>query len=75
MTNIHLATLAACYQFAQSVMKTGFVLAKGWDRGSHGMPCKWQLSWLAVERHWLALARPFLSFLAETGIETASLPL
>ena len=62
MTNIHLATLAACYQFAQSVMKTGFVLAKGWDRGSHGMPCEWQLSWLAVEGlgwHWLDHFSPF----------------
>ena len=60
---------------AHSVLKTGFVLAKGWDRGSCDMSCKCQLSWLAVERPWLALARPFLSFLAQTGIETASLPL
>ena len=54
------ATLAACYQLVQSVLKTGFVLAKGWDRGSHDMLCTWQLSWLAVERPWLALAGPFL---------------
>ena len=26
------ATLAACYQFAQSVLKIGFALAKRWDR-------------------------------------------
>ena len=64
----HHTTLGACNQLAQSVLKTGFVLAKGWDWGSHDMPYRWQLSW-AVERPWLALARPFLSFLAETGIE------
>ena len=35
----------------------------------------WRLSWLAVERPWLALAGPFLSLLAQKGAETASLPL
>ena len=71
----HDTTLGACNQLAQSVLKTGFVIAKGRDWGSHDMLYRWQVSWLAVERPWLALARPFLSFLAETGIETASLPL
>ena len=27
------ASLAACYQLAQSVLKIGFALAKRWDRG------------------------------------------
>ena len=27
---------------------------------SHDMPCTWRLSWLAVERPWLALAWSFL---------------
>ena len=28
-----LATLAACYQSAQSILKIGFAVAKRWDRG------------------------------------------
>ena len=49
--------------------KIGFVLAKklGWrDVGGHNhdMLCTWRLSWLAVEKLWLALAGLFLSFLA-----------
>ena len=39
------------------------------------MPGTWRLSSLAVERPWLALAGPFLSCLAQTGVETAPLPL
>ena len=41
----------------------------------HDMPYTWQLSWLAVERPCSALGRLFLSFLAQTGVETAPLPL
>ena len=34
----------------------------------HGVPCTWQLPWLAVEKSWLALAGPFLTMhmLAQT---------
>ena len=42
---------------------------------SYEVPCAWQLSWLAVERPWSALAGPFLSFLTQTGVQTAPLPL
>ena len=41
----------------------------------HGVPCTWQLPWLAVEKLWSALAGPFLSFLAQTGADKAPLPL
>ena len=41
----------------------------------HGVPCTWQLPWLAVEKPWLALAGPFLSFLTQTGADKAPLPL
>ena len=34
----------------------------------HGVPCTWQLLWLAVEKLWSALAWPFLSFLTQTGV-------
>ena len=53
---------------------------KRWDRGRfvgiliHDMPCTWRLSWLAIERPWLALAGPSVSFLAQTGVETSPLP-
>ena len=32
-------------------------------------------TWLAVERPWLTLAGPFLSFLAQMDIQSTSLPL
>ena len=67
----HCATLAACCQLVQFV---GFALTKGCGRG------RWvgiivttcQLSWLAVERPWLGLARPLLSFLAQAAMEIIS---
>ena len=40
----------------------------------HNMPCTWQLPWLAAQRA-LVLAGPFLFFLAQTGVETTTLPL
>ena len=72
--HIH-STLAACYQLVQSVLKIGFALAKMVAQGEVGrdMPCIWQLSWLAVEKPWLALAGPFLSFITQMGIEKALL--
>ena len=30
----------------------------------HGVPCTWQLPWLAREEPWLAVAGPFLTLLA-----------
>ena len=62
-------------------MKIGFVLAKKggigrWGGGGgggggggfqYGVPCTWQLPWLAVEKPWYVLAGPFLTFLAQTG--------
>ena len=61
------ATLTACYQLAQSVLKIGSALAERVGQGevgghSHDMPCTWRLSWLAVEKPCSALAWPFLSF-------------
>ena len=68
------ATLAACYQLAQSDLKIGFTLAKKVGKGEvggfqHGVPCTWQLPWLAIRKPWSALAGPFLSFLPQTGVE------
>jgi len=41
-----------------------------------GQLCTYQLPWLAVENSWSSLlAGPFLSFLTQTGIEKALLPL
>ena len=40
----------------------------------HGVPCTWQLPWLAVEKPCSAPAWPFLSSLTETGIDKAPLP-
>ena len=39
----------------------------------HGMPCTWQLPWLAVEKSWLALGWLFLSFLTQTDVDKALL--
>ena len=38
----------------------------------HRVPCSLQLPWPAIEKPWLALA---LSFLTQTGVDKASLPL
>ena len=40
----------------------------------HGVPCTWQLPWLAVEKPWSALAGPFLTLLAQTGSGTTPPP-
>ena len=40
-----------------------------------GVPCTWQLPWLAVEKPWSALAGPLLTLLAQTGSGTTPLPL
>ena len=68
------ATLAAHYQLAQSILKISFALAKKVGGFQHGVPCTWQLLWLAIEKPWSALAWPFLSFLTQTGVDKAPLP-
>jgi len=40
-----------------------------------GVPCTWQLPWLAREEPWLAVAGPFLVLLAQTGSGTTPLTL
>ena len=40
----------------------------------HGVPCTWQLPWLAVEKPWSAQAWPFLFLLTQTGVNKAPLP-
>ena len=44
-------------------------------RFRHSVPGMWWLSSLAIERPWSKLARPFLSFIVQTGVETTPLPL
>ena len=48
---------------AQSVLKIGSALAKKVGGGvggfQRGMPCTWQLPWLAVEKPWLEHFSPF----------------
>ena len=72
-------TSTTCYQLAQSVLRIGSALAERVGQGevgrhSYDMTCTWWLSWLAVEKPWLALVLPFLSFFKHMGIETAPLP-
>ena len=74
------ATLATCYKWAQSILKIGFVLANKGGKGEvggfkHGVPCTWQLLWMAVEKPWLALGWPFLSFMTQMGVDKTPLPL
>ena len=60
------------------ILKIGFALSKWecdvWGRGggrhSHKVPCTWWLSWLGVERPWLAKARPF--FFSTNGYRTST---
>ena len=66
-----------CCQLAQPILKKGgWVTSKkggiGEVGGCHPLAeGTWLHSWLAVEiRPWLALAVPFLSCLAKTGVET-----
>ena len=71
------ATLGTCYQLVQSVLKIGFALEKWWDKGRW---VSFSTGYLVhgtclVEILWLALVGPFLSFLSQTGIEKAPLPL
>ena len=40
-----------------------------------GVPCTWQLPWLAREEPWSAVAGPFLALLAQTGSGTTPLAL
>ena len=77
-------TLATCYQLAQSICasKKGGIgrgsrdNAKGEVSGfQHGVPCTWQLPWLAIEKPWSALTGPFFTLLAQKGSGTPLLPL
>ena len=40
----------------------------------HRMPCTWQLPWLGIEQPWSALAGPYLTLLAQTGLAITPLP-
>ena len=40
----------------------------------HGVPCTWQLPWLAVENPGRQLAWAFPSFLTQMGVDKAPLP-
>ena len=53
--------------------KKGGIGGGGWVHRE--LTCTWQLPWLVVEKPWLVLAWPFLSFLTQTGIDKAPLPL
>ena len=72
-------TLACNFDRMLSVGAIRFdsVLAKrvGWGEvggHSHDMLCTWQLSWLAVEKPWLALASPFLIYEVQVGCRVHS---
>ena len=72
-------TLVTCNQLALSILKIGFVLAKKARYGEvgrfqHGVPCTWQLPWLAIQKPWLALAGPFLTLLAQQAQEPLPSP-
>ena len=76
VTNSSLASLAACYQLAQSILKTGSALAERVGQGEVGGSTTladsawWQLQ-LPVEKPWSMTLRPFVCFLAQTGVENA----
>jgi len=61
------ATLTACYQLAQSVLKIGFALAKRWDRESWAVfstrchALRRYFGWLykSLGWHWLGHFSPF----------------
>ena len=40
----------------------------------HGVPCTWQLPWMAVEKPWSALAWAFHSFMTQACVDKAPLP-
>ena len=53
-----------CFEYRFCATKKDGIGGGGWFQ--HGVPCTWQLPWLAVEKLWSALAGPFLSFLTQT---------
>ena len=77
--------LSVAYTFPSPCIATLIVAVlqslEGKDEGGgvggfqHGMPCTWQLPWLAVEWPWSAPTGPFLTFLAQMGVETSPLHL
>ena len=67
--------LAACYQFAQSVLKIGSALAERVGQGGVAgcttlADSAWRLQ-LAVEKPWSMPGGPFVCFLVQTGVENA----
>ena len=68
--------LAACYQLAQSVLKTGSALAERVGQGDEGgctalADSAWRQLQLPVEKPWSMPGGPFVCFLAQTGVENA----
>ena len=66
--------LAACYQLAQSILKTGSALAERVGQGEVGgytglADSAWRLLQLAIEWVWSALDGLFFRFLVQTGVE------
>ena len=53
--------------------KKGGIGGGGWVHPE--LPSTWWLPWQAVEKPWLALTWPFLSFFTQTGVDKAPLPL
>ena len=65
---------AACYQLAQSVLKTGSALAERVGQGERSgstavADCAWRLLQLAMEKAWSALDGPLFCFLVQMGVE------
>ena len=53
----------------EGLQLTDLTIAYTSGRFRHRVPCTWKLPWLAIEWPWSALAEPFLTLLAQTGIE------
>ena len=72
----HRRILAACYQLAQSVLKIGSALTERVGQREVGgctilADSAWRRLQLPVEKPWSMLGRPFVCFLAQTGLENA----
>ena len=76
----HCLTLVVCYQLAQCIENRFCTRKKIFGTGeagghSHDMLCALRLSWPAIEKPWSALARSFLTLLAQMGAKNILLSL
>ena len=64
---------AICFDDTFCTSKKGGIGGGGWVH--RGVPCTWQLPWLAREEPWSLVAGSFFTLLAQTGSGTTPLAL